>query len=90
MAGPTIAGWLKAHVQNSPDVKNTCSQLKPLIVLGRKLGRLRIWNAGTTPCVNVEAATFDKRCPFPASDESHDTVTKWFIVQYNLGLSLTT
>jgi transposase-like protein len=132
MARPTIAGWLKAHVQNSPDVKetllpatpddvldldemgsfvrkkdqarwvwtamgrrtrqivafvigdrsprdlsrgsgkpsrmntntaipsvifglplNTCSQLKPIIVLERKLGRLRIWNAGTTPCVNV-------------------------------------
>src|SRR5207302_7808559 len=25
---------------------NTCSQLKPIIVLARKLGRLRIWNAG--------------------------------------------
>src|SRR5262245_20652603 len=32
---------------------NTCSRLKPIIVLGRKLGRLRIWNAGTTPCVNA-------------------------------------
>jgi hypothetical protein len=68
---------------------NTYSQLKPIIVLGRKRGRLRIWNAGTTPCVNAWAATFDKRCLFPASDEFHDMVTKWFIVQYNLGLSLT-
>ena len=32
---------------------NTCSRLKPIIVLGRKLGRLRIWNAGTTPYVNA-------------------------------------
>jgi hypothetical protein len=31
---------------------NTCSQLKPIMVLGRKVGRLRRWNAGTTPCVN--------------------------------------
>lgn len=32
---------------------NTCSRLKPIIVLGRKVGRLRIWNAGTTPYVNA-------------------------------------
>ncbi len=32
---------------------NMCSQGKPIIVLGRKLGRLRIWNVGTTPCVNA-------------------------------------
>jgi hypothetical protein len=44
---------------------NTCSQLKPIMGLGRKVGRLRIWNAGTTPCVNEWAATFEKRCPFP-------------------------
>jgi len=44
---------------------NTCFRLKPIMVLGRKLGRLRIWNGGTTPCVNEWAATFDKRCPFP-------------------------
>lgn len=44
---------------------NTCSRLKPIIVLGRKLGRLRIGNGGTTPCVNEWAATFDKHCPFP-------------------------
>ena len=44
---------------------NTCSRLKPIMVLGRKLGRLRLWNGGTTPCVNEWAATFDKRGPFP-------------------------
>jgi len=27
---------------------------------------------------------------FSKSDESHDMITKWFIIQYNLGLSLTT
>ncbi|WP_374226895.1 IS1 family transposase [Ktedonobacter sp. SOSP1-85] len=26
---------------------------------------------------------------FSKSDESHEMITKWFIVQYNLGLSLT-
>jgi len=43
---------------------NMCSRLKPIMVLGMKPGRLRIWNAGTTPCVNEWAATFGKRCPF--------------------------
>src|SRR5260370_11150328 len=43
---------------------NTCSRLKPTTVLGKKLERLRIWNAGTTLCVNASAAMLDQRCPF--------------------------
>jgi len=69
---------------------NTCSRLKPTTVLGKKLERLRIWNAGTTLCVNASAAMLDKRCPFLASDEYHRLITLAFIIQYNLGLSLTT
>jgi hypothetical protein len=42
-----------------------CSRLKPIMVVGSKLGRRRRWNAGTPPCESVWAATFGKRCPFP-------------------------
>jgi insertion element IS1 protein InsB len=68
---------------------NTCSRLKPIAVLGRTLGRPRICNDGTTPYANGLVGTCDRRYLFPASDEYHQLVTKWFIVQYNLGLSLT-
>lgn len=38
---------------------------KPIAVLGRKLGRPRVWNDGTTSYANGLGATCDKRCPFP-------------------------
>src|SRR5258707_4354016 len=44
---------------------NTRSRLKPIVVLGRKLGRPRIWNGGTTPCANGLVVTCDRRYLFP-------------------------
>lgn len=44
---------------------NTFSQLKPIVVLRRKLGRLRIWNGGTTPYANGLGAMCDRRYLFP-------------------------
>jgi len=45
---------------------NTFSRLKPIIVLGRKLGRLRIWNGGITPYANGLGTIRDRRYPFPS------------------------
>jgi insertion element IS1 protein InsB len=63
---------------------------KPISVLGRKRGKRPIWNAGTIRYVNGLVGTCGRHSTFPASDVSHQLITKWFIVQYNLSLSLTT
>jgi IS1 family transposase len=163
MARPTIAGWLKAHVQNSPDVKETllpatpddvleldemwsfvrkkdlarwlwtamCRRTRQIVAFAigdrSKATCLRLWQAipheykhchtfsdfwhayqyvfpaETHHCVGKETGetahmerwnnTLRQRVgryvrqtlSFSKSDESHEMVTKWFIVQYNLG-----
>jgi insertion element IS1 protein InsB len=167
LARQTVARWLKAHVQNLPDVKETLLPATPHDVLeldeiwsfvrkkdhqrwlwtamcrrtrqivGFAIGDrstatcLRLWEsipdeykhchtfsdfwqayqhvfpAETHHCVGKETGatahmerwnnTLRQRVgryvrqtlSFSKSDEYHDMVTKWFIVQYNLGLSLT-
>ncbi|HEY4386498.1 MAG TPA: IS1 family transposase [Ktedonobacteraceae bacterium] len=167
MARPTIVEWLKAHVQNLPDVKETllpatpddvleldeiwsfvrkkdqtrwvwmamCRRTRHIVAFAigdrSKATCLRFWQAipyeykhchtfsdfwpayhyvfpaETHHCVEKETGetahmerwnnTLRQRVDryvrqtlsFSKSDESHDMVTKGFIVQYNLGLSLT-
>jgi hypothetical protein len=44
---------------------NTFFRLKPILVLRKKLGRLRIWNGGTTPYANGLGATCNRHYLFP-------------------------
>jgi len=167
MARQTIAGWLKAHVQNLPEVKETlvpatpddvleldeiwsfvrkkdqarwlwtamCRRTRQIVAFAigdrSKATCLRLWQAipheykhchtfsdfwhayqyvfpaethhgvgketGETAHMERWNNTLRQRIgryvrqtlSFSKSDEYHDMVTQWFIVQYNLGLSLT-
>src|SRR2546421_896138 len=167
MARQTIAGWVKAHVQNLPEVKETlvpatpddvleldeiwsfvrkkdqarwlwtamCRRTRQIVAFAigdrSKATCLRLWQAipheykhchtfsdfwrayqyvfpaethhgvgketGETAHMERWNNTLRQRIgryvrqtlSFSKSDEYHDMVTQWFIVQYNLGLSLT-
>lgn len=167
VARQTMAGWLKAHVQNLPDVKATlvpataddvlelaemwscvckkdqarwlwtamCRRTRQIVAFAMgdrsKATCLRLWQAiphayqhchpfselwhayqyvfpaETHQSVGKETGETAHRerwnntlrqrvgryvrqtLSFSKADESHEMVTKWFIVQYNVGLSLT-